>query len=163
MNMKTSNILLLLLNAYFMVMCLTVERCYCADPITPDDTRFLMQAAYAYGKENNPLFMHRPEWLRKATCLSSYGFFCGYLLISLTALTDSWDKHFNNFIITIFVGAKTYGVMFYHIMEFTDPEFAPFDSLVGYWAAEAPYLIGIAITIMNLINGRIDKDKAKVE
>ena len=122
--MKASNLLLVLLNCYFMLSCLAIERCYCHDPMSPDDTRLLMKTTYEFTKEHNRLFMQRPEWLRKATCISAYGFCPFYLLIAVTALFDAWDGS-HRMLITLFIGAKINALFFYHFMEYTDPELPP--------------------------------------
>lgn len=51
----------------------TVERRYCHAPLVEDDDRFLMRETYEFGRDHNPLFLARPEWLRLATCFSAYG------------------------------------------------------------------------------------------
>ena len=151
--MKVTNLLLIILNAYFILSCLTVERNYCASELKSDDTRLLMKETYEYAKANNPLFFSRPEWLRNATCISSYGLVLGYVVIVVTALTDTWNGS-QAFLINMFVGAKVYALFYYHFMEFTDPELAPWNSLGGYWAAESPYLIGIGLTTYMLLTAK---------
>ncbi len=98
-----------------------------------------------------------------ATCISAHGLSMGYLLIVWTALTDSWTTGGRCcFLITLFIGAKIYALLYYHLSEFTHPELAPWDSLVGYWAAEGPYLLGIGLTIYKLLIAE-GKSKKKVD
>ena len=69
------------LQLYFITMNWTVERSYCAAPITEESDCFLCPETYEFCAAHNPLFLARPEWLRLATCFSAYAFCIGYLVI----------------------------------------------------------------------------------
>lgn len=148
---SASNIILILAQLYFMLINLTVERNYCHDPLTAGDTRFLMPESFDFATANNPLFLQRPDYLRKAACVSAYVFFPFYILIALTALTDSWAR--TRWPIMIFIGAKMYAIGFYHLMEFTneDPAMVP-QNLVPYFAAEGAYIVSIVAVSIKCAN-----------
>ncbi|CAE8584908.1 unnamed protein product [Polarella glacialis] len=157
--MKGSNLVLVLLQAYFMLMNFTVERNYCHGPLKPDDSRFLMKEAYDFSIDNNPLFLSRPEWIRLATCVSAYGF-CGfYFLIAITALTDAWAGPMR-LPIVLFIGGKAYAVFFYHLMEFSHETLAP-KNLVPYFVAEGPYIVGMAGVMLKCAYASSATNKAK--
>ena len=69
-----SNLALLLLQMYFLLMNFTVERSYCADEFTTNPTDFFIPETVAFCKMNNRLFLERPEWMVSATCIHSYIF-----------------------------------------------------------------------------------------
>ena len=78
------------LQLYFITMNWTVERSYCAAPITEESDCFLCPETFEFCTAHNPLFLARPEWMRMATCYSAYGFVFGYVLIGLAAAFDLW-------------------------------------------------------------------------
>jgi hypothetical protein len=80
MHMSKLDMLLVLLQCYFVLMNLTVERFYCHSPLTRDDTRFLVKETVEFCEVNNPLFLQREEWMRMATCASAYCFCPGCVL-----------------------------------------------------------------------------------
>eukprot|EP00667_Euglena_gracilis_P031709 EG_transcript_46653 len=127
--------LLLLLQGYFLLMNITVERYYCHGPFHPGDDRFLVAQTIAFAERHNPLFLARPDWLVTATCLSAYLMSPGYLLITVAALLDWWDKL--RVPLLLFLGYKLNGVLFYHVMEFTSA--TPPQELLPYLAVELPY------------------------
>lgn len=57
--MRGVDVLLCVLQAYFALMNVTVERCYCHDPLTAADTRFLMPETLRFARDYNPLFLAR--------------------------------------------------------------------------------------------------------
>ena len=140
--------LLLLLMVYFITMNLTVERCYCSMSVEAcaADGWLLGQETLDFCKQNNPLFLARPEWLRVATCASAYVFILGYALIAIAAACNMWAAL--SLPIALFIGAKLYGIAFYHYMEFTSA--MPPTNLVPYFAAEGPYIVSIVIVIRRL-------------
>ena len=90
--MDTIDLFLAGLQLYFITMNWTVERSYCAAPITEESDCFLCPETYEFCTAHNPLFLARPEWLRLATCFSAYTFCLGYLVILYASLTNSWAK-----------------------------------------------------------------------
>ena len=90
--MDTIDLFLAGLQLYFITMNWTVERSYCAAPITEESDCFLCPETYEFCTAHNPLFLARPEWLRLATCFSAYAFCLGYLVILWAALTGGWAK-----------------------------------------------------------------------
>ena len=62
--------------------------------------------------------------------------------------------------VLIFMGAKIYAISFYHFMEFTHPTMAPaMSSLVPYFSAEGPYIIGIALVLAKTMGALTEKTK----
>jgi hypothetical protein len=57
------NGLLAVLQLYFMLMNLTVERYYCFGALLRGDTRFLVPETIDFCERNNRLFLERPEWM----------------------------------------------------------------------------------------------------
>ena len=96
--------LLVVFQIYFMLMNVTVERCYCHGPLSAGDTRFLMPETLDFAQQHNPLFLSRPRWMQMATCVSAYGFLPFYLIISLAAVLDKWAAF--SLPILFFIGAK---------------------------------------------------------
>jgi hypothetical protein len=124
------------LQAYFLLMNFTVERYYCHNPLIGPGSHasgLLIAETVTFAQAHNPLFLARPEWLRVATCISAYGLCWGYMLTLLAALTEAWRLcaiwigcHGFNFLLgslavplLLFVGAKTYAIGCYHLMEFS--------------------------------------------
>jgi len=128
---------IVLLQIYFILMNLTVERSYCEAPITKDSTCFLCPETYAFCEQHNRLFLERPEWMRLATCFSSYGFVWGYALIAYAAVSGEWFAC--RVPILLFAGAKVYALLYYHSMEFLSH--VPPEHLVPYFGVEGPYLV----------------------
>ena len=126
---SVADVLIVLLQLYFMLMNLTVERFYCAGPLLAGDTRFLVPETIAFCTDNNPLFLARPEWMVKATCASAYCFLPGYALIVYAAATRGWERM--RVPILLFVGAKLYAIAFYHFMEFTSAPGSVSESIRG--------------------------------
>lgn len=138
--------LLLTLQVYFFVMTVTVERNYCHGALSAEDTRLLMKETWDFCSQHNKLFLSRPDWMRYATCVSSYVFSLGYLTVFFTAFTNSWRRLAVPLL--LFVGAKAYAIGFYHLMEFANPTLAPeASSLLPYFAVEAPYLLSMGMVI----------------
>ena len=158
-----SKIVLCALQVYFVLMNLTVERSYCNRPLVDDDPSFLMKETYDFSVANNVLFLERPEWLLKATCLSSWVLIYFYVAVFLTVLLDAWHVRPLQMILLVFVGAKIYAVGFYHYMEFTSH--VPPQNLVPYFAAEGPYLVSIAMVIYNvyMADPKASAEKAKLK
>ena len=124
--------LLVLLQFYFMLMNMTVERTYCHDrgELVKGDSRFLMRETFDFCLANNRLFLARPEWMRIATCFSAYAFFPFYGLIAYAAATQAWNRL--KIPILIFIGAKLNALVFYHTMEFLSD--TPPQNLVPYFS-----------------------------
>jgi len=141
------DILLFLLQCYFMLMNVTVERSYCAAPITAESTCFLCPETVAFCEKYNRLFLARDEWMRLATCFSAYGFLPFYALIAAAAATGAWRACRTP--ILLFVGAKLYALVFYHAMEFASA--APPQHLVPYFAVEGPYLLSGFLVIRKVL------------
>mmetsp|Transcript_23973 Transcript_23973/g.77152 ORF Transcript_23973/g.77152 Transcript_23973/m.77152 type:complete len:99 (+) Transcript_23973:389-685(+) len=78
-----------------------------------------------------------------ATCVSSYAFAPGYVLIAYAAVFQRWRRDATW--ILLFLGAKLNALIFYHIMEFTSD--TPPRHLVPYFAVEGPYLLSIALVL----------------
>jgi|UniRef100_A0A6T9NQG4 hypothetical protein len=154
--MRPINLLLVILQTYFMLMNVTVERCYCAGPLSASDMRFLMPETLAFSQQHNPLFLARPRWMQIATCISAYGFFPFYLLIAIAAATERWALLRQP--ISLFVGAKLYAITYYHVMEFTSDQPPP--NLVPYVSVEGPYLLSIALVLWQLRSQSKPKSKA---
>jgi hypothetical protein len=150
MGLNMSDYVLVLLFSYFILMNVTVERFYCDGSVAMDkDTRFLMPETYAFCSQHNKLFLSRPEWMIRATCVSAWVFLCGYLFMMYTTVTGAWKR--NALPVTLFIGAKAYGIFFYHYMEFSHPTLAPAaDSLVPYFSVEGPYIVAMGIVLFKV-------------
>ena len=151
------DVLLVLLQGYFMLMNVTVERSYCAAPITRDSTCFLCPETYDFCETYNRLFLERAEWMRLATCVSAYAFVWGYALVAAAALTGAWRAC--RAPILLFVGAKLYALLFYHSMEFLSH--APPQHLVPYFAVEGPYLLSGALVVRKVLQAGGDRAKKR--
>ena len=136
------------LQLYFITMNWTVERSYCAAPITEESDCFLCPETHEFCAAHNPLFLARPEWLRLATCFSAYTFCLGYLVILWAALTDGWAKL--RAPILLFIGAKLYALIYYHTMEFTSE--TPPQGLHAYFGVEGPYLLAGVLVIRKVLS-----------
>ncbi|CAB9508433.1 expressed unknown protein [Seminavis robusta] len=143
-----SKIILCICLVYFIVIAFTVERGYCARPLTADDPRFLMAVTYEFSAANNRLFLERPEWLRQAICLSAYIFPFYYVAVLATAIMDAWHVKPLQYFLLIFVGFKIYAFGFYHFFQFTSH--VPPENLLPYWAAEGPYIVAIGLVLKNV-------------
>jgi hypothetical protein len=101
---------LVILQLYFLLMNVTVERNYCHAPLEAGDTRFLVAETIAFCQQYNPLFLARPQWMVVATCTSAFGFLPFYLLIAFAAVTGRWKTF--RLPISIFVGCKINALLF---------------------------------------------------
>jgi hypothetical protein len=111
------------------------------------ENRLLAQDTLDFTRAYNPLFLARPDWMRMATCLSAYGFACGYALVGVAAAFDLWSAL--RLPLALFMGAKLYAICFYHIMEFTSA--TPPPVLLPYFAVEGPYFLSIALVVRRLV------------
>lgn len=148
--MRKLDLIVPLLFSYFALLHLTVERNYCYESLDTSAQRNapLGVATRDFSKLANPLFYLREEWLRIATCISAYGFLAGGALTTVTFVfrVDALVKP------TIFyMGAKAYGLFYYHYMEFVSAHPPPAEYLVQYWAAEGPYLFFVAYVLFRLM------------
>ena len=144
------NLLLLALMAYFILMNVTVERCYCKMTMgeCAAEKWLLAVETIDFCTKYNPLFLARPEYLRVATCWSAYVFVWGYVLIAIAAFFDMWSRL--KVPLAIFIGAKLNAIAYYHIMEFLSS--TPPPALVPYFGVEGPYIVSIGIVIYKLVN-----------
>ena len=145
------------LQLYFMTMNWTVERSYCAAPITEESDCFLCPETYEFCTAHNPLFLARPEWLRLATCFSAYAFCIGYLVILYASLTNAWARL--RAPILLFIGAKLNALIFYHTMEFTSE--TPPQGLGAYFGVQGPYLLAGVLVIRKVMAGGLNPLKAR--
>lgn len=152
-----ADILLLVLQCYFILMNLTVERFYCQGPLLPNDTRFLVKETIDFCKLHNRVFLNRPDWIVTATCISAYVLCCGYLCILLVTLTNSWKRFAVPLL--LFIGAKMNAILYYHIMEFTSS--TPPENLVPYFSVEGPYLVSITLVVYKVYSSLNSEEKAK--
>ena len=143
----TSDVFLVALLCYFILMNLTVERVYCEGSVSIEkDERFLMPETLAFCSQHNKLFLSRPDWMVAATCVSSWVFLVGYIILLGTTFTRQWKKMALPTL--LFIGAKAYGIFFYHYMEFTHPTLAPApDSIVPYFSVEGPYIVAMGVVL----------------
>ena len=143
--------LLILLQLYFLMMNFTVERYYCDSKgiVKEDDTRFLMKETLDFCNLNNPLFLAHPEWMVIATCFSAYVFPLGYITVLVAACFDLW--RLLAVPLLLFLGAKFYGIFFYHIMEFSNQEGMAPKNLVPYFLVEGPYILSMLIVLKKVV------------
>lgn len=158
--MSLINIVLILLQCYFLLMNVTVENTYCLTDFT-DTSAFLVQETIDFCVENNRYFLTRPEWLVMATCVSSYGLAVGYLFTLWVALRNHWHKSYVVVPCLLFVGAKMYAIGFYHLMEFTSD--TPPTNLVPYFAAEGPYVVSMLLIVYKIAQSLGQPDAAAAE
>ena len=139
------DIVMCLLFAYYIWSCLFVERHYCRRELTANEEDPILQAAYEYSRDWNPLFLARPEWLRVATCISAYVLCCGYLVGLFTFILgkDSFRVP-----LLMFVSFKLYAISFYYYFEFFGEMAAPHVGM--FLAADGPYLLGILLLLFRL-------------
>ena len=154
-----SNGIIMALQAYFLLMNFTVEKSYCLAPLSETSTEFLIPETIAFCKENNPLFLARPDWLQAATCISAFIFPFGYLSILAIAWKDWWKKPTVIAIVLLFVGVKSYAIYFYHLMEFLST--TPPQHLVPYFAAEGPYIMSLAMCLVKVLDALAVIPKSK--
>ena len=145
------------LQLYFLLMNWTVERSYCAAPITEASDCFLCAETLEFCTAHNPLFLARPEWLRLATCFSAYAFCLGYLIILYAAVTDSWAKLRHP--ILLFLGAKLYALVYYHAMEFASA--TPPRGLHAYFGLEGPYVLAGALVLRKVLGSGLNPLRAR--
>lgn len=137
-----------LLQLYFLMFSFTVERSYCAAPLTAESTNILVKESYDFCQQYNPYFLSRPEWLRRATCFHGHYFFLFYGLI----LIGLWHEPIWQFLRPYYLlglGAKLYMLLFYHAMVFTS-NLPPPNPLI-YFAVEGPYLVSISAILYKLL------------
>lgn len=137
-----SNVVLVVLQCYFLLMNFTVELTYCHSPLGEADG-FLVAETLEFAEKYNPLFLARPEWLRVATCISAYTFCFGYMTILLAAAGNAWKLL--RWPIVFFVGTKFNALFFYHIMEFSS--LTPPPDLKYYLATEMPYVVSLVLVL----------------
>jgi hypothetical protein len=142
-----TDMLLSLLLVYFLLMNVTVERFYCHGKLVHGDSRFLVKETIDFCRDNNPLFLQRPEWLAKATCLSAYVLSLGYLFLLYVVSSNGWKKFAVPLL--LFLGAKAYAIGFYHLMEFTSD--LPPKNLIPYFSVEGPYILSMAIVLSKVV------------
>ena len=147
MGVKFFDILLSILLVYFLLMNVTVERFYCHGKLLNGDSRFLVKETIDFCSNNNPLFLQRPEWLAKATCLSAYVLSLGYLFLLYVVSSNGWKKFAVPLL--LFLGAKAYAIGFYHLMEFTSD--LPPKNLIPYFSVEGPYILSMAIVLSKVV------------
>ena len=146
------NIIIAGLQVFFVIMNFTVEQEYCRGPLDPNSSVPFVKESVDFTLEHNPLFVERPEWLVKATCLHGYFFWILYAVIFYLAVTDGWYKASNTMLtrlfVPVFVGAKLNAIFFYHYMEFTSH--APPPNLLPYFSAEGGYIVSIGLVLYKL-------------
>lgn len=112
---------------------------------------------FQFCEKYNPLFLHRPEWMRVATCVSAYGY-CPFYAITLVAALTGTLRRLKP-ILLLFIGAKLNAIAFYHYMEFTSP--SPPPNPAAYFAVEGPYLVSIALVLYSLFAAPAGAPRAK--
>jgi hypothetical protein len=137
-----------LLQVYFLMFTFTVERSYCAAPLTESTTGFLLRETYEFSRSYNPYFLDRPEWLRRATCLHGHVFWILYASLLVGLWHDVVWKRLRPFYL-LGIGGKLYALTFYHYMEFTSDLPPPYPII--YFAIEGPYLISIAGVLYKIL------------
>lgn len=152
-------VMLSILQLYFIMFTFTVERSYCAAPLTEDNTGFLMRETYDFCQIYNPYFLNRPEWLRQATCVHSHLFWILYMSILVGLWFDSVGAALRDFYL-LGLGAKLYCLSFYHYMVFTSD--LPPPNPVVYFCAEGPYLVSIAALLYKILIWDHPKDSSFV-
>ena len=156
--MRRIDMLIVALQAYFVLMNVTVERCYCHHTVGECVAQgsFLAAETQEFCTKYNPLFLARPEWMRIATCMSAYGFAPFYVIIGCAAIFDKWLTL--KMPICFFVGAKLYALLFYHSSEFLSA--TPPQNLVPYFGVEGPYLVSIALVLWRIAESGAAKRKS---
>ncbi len=149
------NFVLIGLQFYFLLMNFTVERYYCHGPLLPTDSRFFVQETINFCLLNNRLFLERPEWMVSATCIHSYLFPLGYLIIIILTLSDGWRRFAVP--ILLFIGCKLNAILFYHYMEFTSS--IPPENILIYFSVEGPYILSMAIVVVKVWRSLHNKEK----
>lgn len=144
--MLALDVVLSILQVYFLLMNVTVERYYCHGPLKAGDSRFLVAETVAFCEANNRLFLHRPDWMVTATCFSAYCLSFGYLLILYTTWTNAWRRL--AIPLLLLMGCKINAILFYHVMEFTSA--LPPQNLVAYFSVEGPYLVSMGLVIFRV-------------
>jgi hypothetical protein len=137
-----------LLQCYFLTFAFTVERSYCAAPLTLNDSGFFVRDTYEFAKSYNPYFFDRPEWLRQATCVHGHLFWILYVAILVGVWIDPvWTMLRDAYVLGL--GMKLYALGFYHYMVFSSDRPPP--SLVHYFGTEGPYLVSIAAVLYKIL------------
>jgi len=91
------------------------------------------------------LFLLRPEWLRVATCFSAYGLLLGNMAVAASA-ASGFTRYRG--VVTLYIGAKVYALIFYHWLEYTSA--TPPEDHMAYWSAESPYLVAMGLVCWRL-------------
>ncbi|KAG7371844.1 hypothetical protein IV203_017986 [Nitzschia inconspicua] len=152
------NVVIGILQANFLFMSYTVERAYCKGPLEQHDTTPLVQATIQFCEQYNPLFLNRPEWLVKATCVHCDYFWILYGGILFTSIGNLWDRRIIQYLILLGLGAKLYAVLFYHYMELTSDKPPP--NLLAYFGAEGLYLVSIALVLYKVFTTPCSNERA---
>jgi hypothetical protein len=142
------NFFIAALQINFMLISFTVEKAYCRGPLDVNDSTLLVKETIYFCENYNPLFLERPEWLVKATCVHGHCAWVLYSIILLTAALDLWKSRFFQSIILLGLGAKLYAVLFYHYMEFTSH--LPPPDLLAYFGAEGAYMLSIVLILFKI-------------
>ena len=141
------DVMLTILQVYFLLMNVTVERFYCQGPaFKAGDSRFLVAETIAFCEVNNRLFLQRPDWMVTATCFSAYCLSFGYLLIVFTTWTNLWRRLAVPLL--LLCGVKLNAILFYHVMEFTSA--SPPEHLAAYFSVEGPYILSMGLVILKV-------------
>ena len=139
------DIVVLVLYSYFLFSCFFIERHYCAAPLDPNDSDWLLRETYEYSEKFNPLFLARPEWLRVATCMSAYMLSVGYI-VGIVAILGALD--ILRIPLLMFCSFKLNALTLYYWIEFFGS--MPVPDLGMFLAPEGPYLIALAIVLFRM-------------
>merc|ERR1711934_26067 len=139
------DILIILLYGYFLFSCIFIERPYCAAPLDPDDSNWILKATYEFSEKYNPLFLSRPEWLQAATCISAYILSIGYVFAVATFLMG---LDFMRIPILMFCSFAEYIFLLYFLLEFYGSIPAP--NIWMFLATEGAYYVGLSLSIFRL-------------
>lgn len=158
--MRVQNLVIAVLQVYFLLMNATVEREYCRGPLDPASRTPFVGRAVAFGAAHNPLFVERPDWLVAATCAHASVYWILYAVVLWLAVSDGWDRcprPLARVVLPALLGGKVYAILFYHYMEFSSH--APPPNLVPYWAAEGPYLLNIGLILHKLVSMATEEER----
>ena len=151
------DLLVVVLNAFFIFSCVAVERVYCLSPINPlaepVSGAFMMAETAAFAKDCNPLFLARPAWLRFATCISAFCFAPCYLAFMVAFGMGDGALRAIRTPALCFLTVKVYALVSYHGLVFFGGEASPPAGAAAaqYWSAEAPYLLGLSLALRRLL------------
>jgi len=137
----------------------TVERNYCEGPLT---SGFLVQETIDFCRENNPLFLARPNWMVRATCFSAYGLSSLYIatLYLIATKYTVLRTPAGSIGFLLLLGMKVYAIMFYHYMEFTSA--MPPQNLVAYFSVEGPYIVSMLMLLHKIYASLVAKEQGNV-